>query len=79
MNNLERSSFSEWGIAFQDVQDDDRKLRLHDQMLACLAWVLETTTKLHPTETNLDDIYRAYDFVSEKRAELENHSRVRLS
>lgn len=79
MNNLERSSFSDGGIAFQDVRDDDRKLKLHDQMLACLAWVLETTTQLHPTESNLDDIYRAYDFVSEKRAQLESHSRVRLS
>ena len=79
MNNLQRSPFTDWGIAFHDIREDDRKLRLHDQMLACLAWVIETTAKLHPAESNLDDIYRAYDFISEKRSQIEGNGRVTLS
>lgn len=80
MNHLQRSQIQEWSrLAFNDLQDDDRKLKLHDQMLACLAWVIETTTKLHPSEGNLDDIYRAYDFISEKRDEVQRNRHITLS
>lgn len=52
------------------IRDDlarARALRLHDQMLSTMAWVIEEATELNPDAPPLDPLYDAFDFLAALR------------
>lgn len=54
-------------MVFRDDPALAHALRLHDQMLATVGWVIEQTTMLDPDLPSLDPLYDAYDFLAALR------------